>query len=414
MPSVAGNSGDVDADVHAGASGSGQAGTGEPRVRFVPGTSAPQKTPPLDCGIDGIALENAGPPQNRVNFVIVGDGYDASAVDHAYLDQLAWAMQTRFSAPTGEPYLRYRKFVNICAFKVVSATNGIGNGPTAFSCTGSDSTRLILCNTGAAEEWLDQHLPPDFEVDWRGIVLNTQGDWGAGAPWALWSGARLEAPKVALHEGGHNFHELADEYSEGVSDDCFEFPFVNRTVDPVNTDGKWKHWLGYEAPEATGVQCLFQGSEVCRSGPPSFVPSANSIMQNLYAKDHTASFNSVSREKIIFDIWRITRPIDLVDPPEGNIESPGTLRVYVIDPEVISVDWSVDDELIATNAGTSYDVAASGLSAGRHVISARAYDNAPRSLVRARSGVCADSKHCWNRDAWKNSEQVVTWTVRVP
>lgn len=144
-----GASGHVDADVQAGASGSGQAGASEPRARFVPGTSAPQETPPLDCGIDRIALENAGPPQNRVNFVILGDGYDASAVDKAYLDQLAWAMQARFSAPTGEPYLRYRKFVNICAFKVVSATNGIGNGPTAFDCTGNDSTRVILCNTGA-------------------------------------------------------------------------------------------------------------------------------------------------------------------------------------------------------------------------------------------------------------------------
>ena len=138
------------------------------------------------------------------------------------------------------------------------------------------------------------------------------------------------------------------------------------------------------------------------------------MMNNLFAKNRTASFNAISREKIVFDIWRVTRPVDRVDPPEGNVEGPRTLRLYVIDPEVISVDWSVDGELIARNAATSYDVGASGLASGSHVISAHAYDNAGSELVRARSGLCDDSRHCWNRDAWKNSQQTVTWIVTLP
>ena len=33
----------------------------------------------------GIALENAGPPANRVNYVILGDGYDATTVNTTYM-----------------------------------------------------------------------------------------------------------------------------------------------------------------------------------------------------------------------------------------------------------------------------------------------------------------------------------------
>ena len=30
---------------------------------------------PLDCGPNGYVVENHGPPANRVNYIILGDGY---------------------------------------------------------------------------------------------------------------------------------------------------------------------------------------------------------------------------------------------------------------------------------------------------------------------------------------------------
>ena len=33
---------------------------------------------PLDCGAEGWVVENHGPPSNRVNYIILGDGYDAT------------------------------------------------------------------------------------------------------------------------------------------------------------------------------------------------------------------------------------------------------------------------------------------------------------------------------------------------
>jgi hypothetical protein len=104
------------------------------------------------------------------------------------------------------------------------------------------------------------------------------------------------------------------------------------------------------------------------------------------------------------------KPIDSSEPPEGAVSDPGTLRVNVVDPAVINVDWTIDG-MTTVNGGTSFSTAA--LTPGTHTISAKAYDNASTDLVKRRSGVCPSSvegNYC-HETAWKNSTQTVTWTV---
>ena len=36
----------------------------------------------------------------------------------------------------------------------------------------------------------------------------------------LWSGGNADAPGAALHEGGHGFHQLADEYGTCTGASC--------------------------------------------------------------------------------------------------------------------------------------------------------------------------------------------------
>jgi hypothetical protein len=398
-----------------GASGGGAGGT------FVGGDPFDSEKPPLDCGVNGVAIENAGPVENRVNYVILGDGYDATTVDTTFLEHIDFALQKRFSDVIGQPYGRYRKFVNICAIKVVSPSNGIGNGPTALSCSGDDQSRLANCNTQAADKVLDESLPPNFEVDWHAIVLNNDRWWNTGSAWMLWSGAHEDADGAALHEGGHGFHHLADEYG-GSNGGCnTEYVEVNSTADGSTSAGKWDLWKDFDQAGATGKQGFFEGSRYCDSG--QYRPSQNSMMNLLFGDDGNTAFNAVSREKIIMDIWSIVVPVDSTDPPEGDVSNPSQLKVNVIDPEVISVDWSIDGNVIATNGGPVFDVSKSGLPSGTYTIAARAYDNADETWVRYRSGECPKPPPstnpgyidpCWARDAWKNSEQTVTWKVTVP
>ena len=140
------------------------------------------------------------------------------------------------------------------------------------------------------------------------------------------------------------------------------------------------------------------------------------MMNSLFGDNVNTSFNSVSREQMIFSIWRAVRPIDSSDPPAGEVNDPASLTVSVIDPAVIDIDWEIDGELVAEKGGGTLNLAAAGLGSGSHTVTARAYDNASEDLVRYRSGQCPDSvtgQYC-HASAWLNSTQTLEWTVIIP
>ena len=76
------------------------------------------------------------------------------------------------------------------------------------------------------------------------------------------------------------------------------------------------------------------------------------MMNSLFGNATNTAFNPVSREKMVFDIWRVIQnPWDSVVPAAGAVTNPTTLTVNVIDPAVVSVDWSVDRMVVARNGG---------------------------------------------------------------
>ena len=383
-----------------------QAGTPAAGTTGAGGSTATTPPPPLDCGANGLVIENAGPPKNRVNYVIIGDGYTQEQLESTFPQHIKTAMTKRFSEVIGQPYGRYRKFVNICAIKLASQSGPIGSGTTALDCTGDDQSRLARCNNSKANMAISSNLPPGFEVDWKAVVLNNNRWWNTGAVLMLWSGAHKDAAGAALHEGGHGFHQLADEYTGSDSNCNREFGEVNVTADQAMTAGKWDMWLGYDQAGATGMQGTVAGARYCASG--QYRPSQNSMMNQLFGDKPNTAYNPVSREKMIMDIWRAVTPIDATQPPAGALPAPTKLHVDVIDPVVVSVDWSVDGTVVAANGGTDFDIEAQKLAPGMHTISAKAYDNAGKDLVRYTSGMQ------YGRMNWARSQQTVMWTVTVP
>ena len=423
----------------AGAGGTGTAGTGaggSAGTGFGGGTGGAPPVPTLDCGKDGWAVENHGPASNRVNYLILADGYTAETVNTTLVTHVNAALKRRFETESGQPYARYRNFVNICVAKVASATDGIGNGATAFD-GGNGGDRLAKVNETKVNQYIKDNIPTTFEIDWKAVVLN-QDKWeNTGAVLMLWSGGNKDAPGAALHEGGHGFHQLADEYcaaatgsgcgkdTGGTGTKGTEYSEVNSTGDPTTTGGKWDLWMGttqkgLNVPDqgATGVQGTFSGSRYVDSG--QYRPSSNSMMNSLFGEKVDTSFNSVSREQIIFTIWRAMKPVDSTEPKAGTKDAPaavsaaGALKVNVVDPAVINVDWTIDGT-VHENAGVTFDT--STLAAGMHTIVAKAYDNASMDLVKLRTSVCppsiTQSRYC-AATSWKNSIQEVAWTVTVP
>jgi hypothetical protein len=379
----------------------------------------------------GWAVENWGPPKNRLNYLILADGYTATTVETTLKTHIENMLRRRFEHESGQPFARYRKFINICVMKSVSQTDGIGNGPTIFD-GGNGGDRLAKVNETKVRDFITANVPKTFEIDWQAVVLN-QNKWEntGGYPFMLWSGGHADAPGAALHEGGHSHNQLADEYcAKGTGATCggnmcggngTEYQEVNSTGDCTTTGKKWDLWLGVtqkglNVPDmgATGVQGTFIGSRYVDTG--QYRPSSNSMMNSLFGTNVNTSFNAVSREQIIFGIWRAVAPIDATNPAAGAVSNPASLEVTVVDPAVIDVDWSVDGTVVAAKGGTQFDVAGAKLSSGTHTISAKAYDNATEDLVRYRTAMCQSSvtgRYC-HATGWKNSTQVVNWTVTMP
>jgi hypothetical protein len=389
--------------------GGGMAGAGVAGSFVGGGTGGGPALEPLDCGKNGTPLEHHGPPENRLNYVIVGDGYsEAELQPGGKLDQHLEAMlKLRFSEPIGQPYLRYRKFINICVLRVPSSPIC---GQSEFGCCGDDQSRLARCDNQAVNSAIDASVPDSFEVDWRSVVLNGAEWWNSGGQLMMWSGGNKDAGGAALHEGGHGHNFISDEYGNcELSRVSSQATYgVNVSLMDDSSGGKWEGWLGYSQSPGTGMQDFF----ACE-GNQTWRPSDNSMMNSLFGGDPDTSYNPVSREKIIMDIWRVvTTPYDSVVPAEGPVTNPTALTVNVIDPEVINVDWSVDGKVVAMDGGPTYAIAGANLSPGTHMVTARAYDNAGEDLVRQVPGTTFNRQY-WGSGAMGHSDKTVTWTVTI-
>jgi hypothetical protein len=294
-----------------------------------------------------------------------------------------------------------------------------------FGCACSGD-RVGTCNTSAMMTYANSKLPKSLIIDWRAGMFNTTDYCNSGGQGLLtMAGGHGDFPAASLHEGGHAFHALADEYADCIGASCgadtkgtgstfTAYQEINSCGNPATTDGKWDKWIGYNQVGATGLQSTWSHS---RYNASNYRPTANSMMNSMFcsSSDETkckadTAWNAVSREQIIMSIWKKVKPIDSTEPAAGAVSSPGVLKVNVIDPAVINVDWDVDGT-VKKNGGPTLDT--STLAAGSHTIKATAYDNADDNWVRYKDSACqpnAPSGWYCHRNAWKNSIQTVTWT----
>ena len=359
------------------------------------GTPKPSIAGDLNCGNGNYAIESNGPMTNRVNFAILGDGYTAADIDTTYSEhvrQTVSHMMYKDEVNTtykdmGEPYRTYRKFINICQINLVSQDSGIEiagidftTKNTALNTSASKAHRLATVSYKQLTSQLTPKLVnTGFDPDWIGVVLNTNQYMGSGsATHAVWSGGSTNAVEMALHEGGHTFHGLADEYNYGSCNPGAEPTEPNVTREP--SGHKWQRWHGYAQQPGMGPIGAYEGAAYCQTG--AYRPSLTSKM-----KDMRSPFDAVAREKIILDLYKIVKPIDSSTDNKVPLHNPANLHVKVVDPAIIQVEWFLNGELVPIATGEQLDITTLNLASGTHTISARAYDDTPWVRVSDRSSM---------------------------
>lgn len=381
-----------------GGVGTGGAGTGgSGSAALCEGAEPLPMGPAFDCGSESVIFQNAGRADNRINYIIVGDGYTQELLETEYIDHIENMLEHEdgMFGDIGEPYRRYRNFINICGLLVASQDACVDDLDTGLQCetpfngNGDDASRLGRVDGGAVRDRVGSMLPDSIDADWIAVTINAGADnwWNSGGSIMVWNGGfqpSSRAASVALHEGGHSFHRLADEY-DGTSGNCSSAPEVNVSTNGDGAD--WSEWLGFDHNPGSGMHGSYEGARYCNSGV--YRPTDNSEMNLL--PDY---FNMPSIQKMIHDFYEIVRPIDAHTDNASTLVDPAVLQVKVVDPEVLAIEWSVDGAIQTGETGPCFDVNA--LAPGEHTVEARAYDDTE-----------------WVRDDRADLEQTVSWAVVV-
>lgn len=161
-----------------------------------------------------IEIEKHGDPAKKVDFLILGDGYTAAERGKCEKD----ARRLKDILFATEPFKSRRAEFNVWAICAVSAESGISRPSTGVhhrSAIGATydafgSERYVLTFDNKAFRDVASWAPYEFVE-----ILVNNNTYGGGGIFNLYSTVAADslwAPYVFVHEFGHHFAGLADEY----------------------------------------------------------------------------------------------------------------------------------------------------------------------------------------------------------
>ncbi|MBL8181257.1 MAG: VCBS repeat-containing protein [Blastocatellia bacterium] len=341
---------------------------------------------------------NNGNPANRVDIAVLGDGYTAAQMMQYRADVQTFITQV-FAQ---EPYKEYQRYFNVHRIDVTSAESGADHPermPPVFVNTALDATfncngiqRLVCVNTTTVNQIVNNTLPAStFDIIL--VIVNDAEYGGSGGQIAVASTNPGAFAELILHEVGHSFGLLADEYAGG-GPQCnpnVEPPEVNATRETNRPLIKWTVWIDAGTPVPTtttmpAIPGLYEGSRYCDNG--LYRPTFNDKMRTI-----GLPFEQITREQHIKRIHQFMSPID-ASSPAGNTVAITTAQsqTFTITPLVpfthtLNINWTVNGNAAGTGANLNLNGAT--LPVGQHVVQAVVTDptvmvrNDPTQLLRA-------------------------------
>ena len=326
---------------------------------------------------------DSGPAANRVDIAILGDGYTSAELGKYRAD--ADTVVAQFFADA--PYNEYRPYFNVRLAGVVSQQSGADHSErspavyvdtaldAAYNCAGT--VRLICVNDEKVRAVLEATFAP-AERDIVLVVVNDAQYGGSGGQWAVASTHSLSGI-LALHETGHSFGLLGDEYSgPGSCSDQPEPLGPNLTKQTDRTLIKWRHWISGTTPVPTTsteqeLPGLYEGGWGCTDD--MYRPTYDSVMMST----RVSFWGPINREQLVKRIYNFVSPLDAAEPagPSVTVGKDTTFRVAPMKPTdgTLEVTWYLNG--ISTGAtGNAITIASASLPTGT-VVEARLQDRTP-------------------------------------
>lgn len=320
-----------------------------------------------------------GERPNRINMVYMSDGYLAGQV--ATFVTNATSINTALFSQS--PFSAYKNFFNSYAIKSPSVASGAKHPGTA----GDEATSggqpiitpdnyyqstfdffsihrlLVPQNNTNIFNALSSNLP---DYDQAFVVVNSPYYGGSGGAIATASSDPSSA-EVAIHELGHSFAGLADEYWAGASY-AAEKPNMTQNSNPATV--KWKNWyalnnVGIYPHGSAGMEATwYKPHQLCK-------------MQYL-----GYPFCSVCKERIVDRIHGLVNVVDNIVPATNSFTlsntNPVDFSVTTVKtiPSTIQVNWYLNGSItpFATNQ-EAVSIPFSNLNNGNNTVVAQAIDN---------------------------------------
>lgn len=367
-------------------------------------------------------IQVTGPAAERLNLVILGDGYqaDQQSLFRADVDRnlaVMWAT---------EPFRSYRDYINVYAVELASIDYGVRCDPDGrvrspdgtIRDTGEregpidakdTALRMIFqngcadplargvvygdapvgcqthpgpapCETGnqALNRILDTYVTPALGIP-RGAqnlqslaIFNSFTYGGIGGTSATTSGGSPQGPLISLHEIGHSLGTLADEYpysSRDVVRPCYTGAEPSSFHHTVYTDEqkmiadrhKWFRWLGEESLSGGRIG-LHEGGGTYPCGQRR--PSEHSMMRWL-----GFDWDQIGRENMVARITGLRNAGQMVvrSTPAESVPRDGVLWAEAGRPRdhELSFTWRAGGRVIG--ADQNLDLAALDLPVGTAV-----------------------------------------------
>lgn len=203
-------------------------------------------------------IQYKGEPNEKVDLVFIAEGYTASEQDKFVADARKFS-ETLFQTP---PYTTQRENFNIWAVNLVSEDSGT-------DVSGKGIYKNTALNSGYYTFGVDRYLTTQDMKSIRDAVWNVPCDavfilvntdsYGGGGMYNLYAMGTADNEQtqhVFVHEFGHSFAGLADEYfsSEVAYQDFYNLkyePWEPNITTLVDFDSKWKDLLPANTPVPT-------------------------------------------------------------------------------------------------------------------------------------------------------------------
>ena len=347
-------------------------------------------------------IRDNGDPNERVDIVILGDGFTAG--EQAAFRSHAATLHDRLFADA--PFREYAAFFNVHTVEVVSEESGADH-PERGTWRNTALGAYYGCVPGQAysicldELAVERLLVRSVDAAARDIVLVLVNDTAYGGSASLYAVSSIarDFADVMLHEMGHSFALLADEYAiPGHQRWCDIEPHdPNITKVTARDKIKWntgggppRGWIETGRPlpsvdEIPSTPGLYEGGGYCEEGV--FRPTFNSKMRNMLGP-----WGAVNQAELVKTIYGYVSPVRDVRLSKEDLTFSNELQATFLakinrpTPDTTSVAWLLDGDPVGS--ADELVLQLNGLAVGSHTLSLVVSDDTamvrhdPDSLLR--------------------------------